>query len=280
MTSWLRHFDIQKPPFDKDLDSDTLWMPSSRKDLLATMQHALKERGHVLLIGEPGIGKTCLLRALRDSLPSNAYRLTYCHNATLGRRDFYRQLSIALSLKPHATAAAVFFDITTHVEALAEERIHPVFLLDESHLLHQDVIDHLHVLTNYSWDQKPLLSLLLAGLPDLWDRMQLRRNRSLWSRIHTRMRIPDATPADTGEYVEHRWQNVSKSPNPFDSDAVAMIHEAACGHLRDIDRIATGALKRAARKKLKRIDRAIVEAVATQDHATIDSADANDGPRL
>jgi hypothetical protein len=59
-----------------------------------------------------------------------------------------------------------------------------------------------------------------------------------------------------------------------------MIHEAACGHLRDIDRIATGALKRAARKKLKRIDRAIVEAVATQDHATIDSADANDGPRL
>ncbi|WP_239470933.1 hypothetical protein [Archangium violaceum] len=37
---------------------------------------------------------------LRHRLPHSGFRLTYCHNATLGRRDFYRQLCLALGLKP------------------------------------------------------------------------------------------------------------------------------------------------------------------------------------
>jgi type II secretory pathway predicted ATPase ExeA len=32
----------------------------------------------------------------------------------------------------------------------------------------QQVLEHLHVLANYQWDQKPLLSLVLVGLPELW----------------------------------------------------------------------------------------------------------------
>ncbi len=265
MRRWLQHFELSSSPFDKDLDADMLWMPSSRHGLVQTMRETIDERGHILLVGEPGIGKTCLLRALRAQLPENGYRLTYCHNATLGRRDFYRQLSIALNLRPHATAAAVFFDISSHVEDLAADRLHPIFLLDEGHLLHQDVLDHLHVLSNYAWDQKPLLSLILVGLPDLWDRMMLRRNRSLWSRIHTRLHLGDAPPADTAEYIEYRWGRVTQAKSPFDSDAIAMLHEAAAGRLRDIDRIATGALKRTARQKLKRVDRAIVEYVVARD---------------
>ena len=44
-----------------------------------------------------------------------------------------------------------------------------------------------------------------------------------------------------------------------------MLHEASSGRLRDIDRIATDALKRAARRKLKKIDRQLIElAVAAE----------------
>lgn len=265
MRQWLVHHDLSKPPFDKDIDTDELWLPSSRRAVLDTMRQAAAERGHILLVGEPGIGKTTLLRAFRDEIGGDNFRLTYSHNATLGRRDFYRQLCLALNLRPHATAAAVFFDITNHIEELATERVHPVFLLDESHLLHQDVIDHLHVLSNYGWDQKPLLSILLVGLPELWQRMMLRRNRSLWSRIHTRLHMGDATPQDTAEYIEHRWNNASEAKNPFDSDAIALMHEAAIGRMREIDRIATAALKRAARRKLKRIDRVLLEQVIAAD---------------
>jgi general secretion pathway protein A len=41
----------------------------------------------------------------------------------------------------------------------------------------------------------------------------------------------------------------------FASDAVAMLHEVASGALRDMDRLATAALREAARKKKKLVER-------------------------
>ncbi len=41
----------------------------------------------------------------------------------------------------------------------------------------------------------------------------------------------------------------------FASNAVAMLHEAASGALRDLDRLATAALREAARKKKKLVER-------------------------
>lgn len=262
---WLTHFGLASPPFTKAIADEDLWVPSSRQRIVERLVEACRDHDHVLLTGEPGIGKTCVLRALRHRLPEAGFRLTYCHNATLGRRDFYRQLCLALGLSPSATAAAVFYAINQHVRDLGTERVHPVFLLDESHLLHQQVLEHLHILSNYEWDSAPLLSLVLVGLPELRDRMRLRKNRSLYSRIHTRLHLGEPKPEDTFEYVEYRLRLAGTDRDPFDSDALALLHEASGGRLRDIDRVATDALKRASRKKFKRVDRKLLEEAVDVD---------------
>ncbi len=255
---WQSHFGLATSPFTKTIADTELWVPSSRETIIERLVDGCREQGHILLTGEPGIGKTCVLRALRRQLPEAGFRLTYCHNATLGRRDFYHQLCLALGLNPKATAAAVFYAINQHVQELGTQHVHPVFLLDEAHLLNQAVLEHLHILTNYEWDSAPLLSLVLVGLPELGDRMRLRKNRSLHSRIHTRLNLGDASPGDTVEYIGHRLKLAGCNKELFDSDAHALIHEASGGRLRDIDRIATDALKRAARRKLRRIDRKLI----------------------
>jgi general secretion pathway protein A len=264
-THWLSHFGLNDAPFSKEITTDDFWVPASRKDLVDDLVDACTGRGHVLLTGEPGVGKTCVLRALKQRLPEAGFRLSYCHNATLGRRDFYRQLCLALGLSPKATAAAVFFEVSTHVQQLGQQHLHPVFLLDEAHLLHQDVLDHLHILANYEWDSLALLSIVLVGLPEMQDRLQLRKNRSLWSRIHTRLHLGDATPADTADYVTHRLQAAGGKASLLSSDAIAMLHEVTSGGLRDVDRIATEALKRAAKRKLKTVDRQLIQEVAAAD---------------
>jgi type II secretory pathway predicted ATPase ExeA len=262
---WLSHFGFHEPPFDKDIDATELWLPSRRKQVVDDVVDACHEKSHVLLVGEQGVGKTCALRAVRHRLPEAGFRLTYCHNATLGRRDFYRQLCLAIGLMPKATAAAVFYAISDHVERLGKERVHPVFLIDEGHLLHQDVLDHLHILANYEWDRRPLLSLVLVGLPELWSRLTLSRNRSLWSRVHCRLSLGAAAPEDTTEYVQHRLERVGGKTMPFASDALTLLHEATGGRPRDIDRIATAALKLAARRKLKMVDRDLICRVLEAD---------------
>ncbi len=258
--AYLSYFGFKDAPFSKEIADADLWLPSSKTAVVEELVEALSQRASVSLVGEPGVGKTCVLRALRHRL-ATGFRLTYCHNATLGRRDFYRQLCLALGLKPSATAAAVFFSVTTHIEELGHERLHPVFLLDEAHLLHQDVIDHLHILLNYQWDSRALLSLVLVGLPELEDRLNRRHHRSLFSRLHTRLRIEPLTPEDTAEYLRVRLHRVGCEREIFATDAVAMLHEAASGAHRDVDRLATAALKEAARRKKKLVERDILARV-------------------
>jgi general secretion pathway protein A len=218
-----------------------------------------------VLVGEPGVGKTCVLRALRHRIPAAGFKLTYCHNATLGRRDFYRQLCHAVGLSPAATAGSLFYALTRHVEDRAVERIHPVFLLDESHLLQQDTLDHLHILLNYAWDSRAMLSLILVGLPELRERLALRRNRSLYSRIHHRLEIAALTPDDTTEYLRMRMTRTGVDREIFGGDAIVLLHEATAGAMRDLDRLAAAALRETARKKRKLVERDVVARVIEAD---------------
>lgn len=141
------------------------------------------------------------------------------------------------------------------MQDLGRERLHPVFLLDEAHLLHQDVLDHLHILLNYEWDSRALLSLVLVGLPELEERLQLRRNRSLYSRMHARLHIEQLTPQDTAEYLHARLAHAGCDREVFTRDASAILHEAAAGTMREVDRLATAALRLAATDQRRLVER-------------------------
>lgn len=254
----LASFGLRVAPFSKEIGDADLWLPESKAALVADIEEALAERQSVLLLGEPGVGKTCVLRALRYRLPQAGFRLTYCRNSTLGRRDFYRLLCHTLGLHPTSTAANLFLAVETHVQDLRRDKVHPIFLLDEAHLLHPDMLAHLHILMNYEWDAKALLSLLLVGLPELEGNLQRRAHRSLLTRIHHRFLIPPASVEDTAEYVRYRLAKAGTDRALFPDDALAALHELSQGSLREIDRLATAALRDAGRRKKKLVDRDVV----------------------
>ena len=264
-SSYLAAFGLKDAPFSKEIPDAQLWLPPSKQAVVESLLEALDERASVLLVGEPGVGKTCVLRALRHRIPQAGFRLTYCHNATLGRRDFYRQLCVALGLSPSATAAAVFYAVSTHVQDLAKDRVHPVFLLDEAHLLHQDTLNHLHILLNYEWDSRALLSLVLVGLPELHDQLAMRRNRSLYSRLHHRLEIGPLTTEDTAEYLRMRLARAGCERELFPAESVKLLHDATVGAMRDIDRLAATAIREAARRKRRLVEAEVVTRVIDAD---------------
>jgi histone H3/H4 len=61
--------------------------------------------------------------------------------------------------------------------------------------------------------------------------------------------------------ARHRLKLASSEKNIFSADAINLTHEHATGALRDIDRIAHGAMRDAARRKRKTVDHEAVERV-------------------
>ena len=66
--AWLDHFALREAPLSKEIGDADLWMPPSKVAVCDELHEALEERASVVLTGEPGVGKTCVLRALRHRL--------------------------------------------------------------------------------------------------------------------------------------------------------------------------------------------------------------------
>lgn len=124
------------------------------------------------------------------------------------------------------------------------------------------------LLLNYEWDSKALLSLVLVGLSDFEERLRVRRNRSLASRLHRRFAIDPITADDTSDYLRARLSRAGVARELFAADAVTILHEAAGGTLRELDRLATSCLRDAARKKRKTIERDVVSRVVKNASAS------------
>lgn len=258
-------FGLRRRPFGKDLPADDLWLDEARTAAIERLLDAVTARQHALVKGEPGTGKNCVLRGLRERLPAAQFRLVYISNVTVGRRDFYRQVSRALGLQGRGTPAALFEAIQNDIETLqAEHRVHPVLILDEAHLMPDSTLSHLHVLSNYDWDSKPLLSLILVGLPELHDRLRRGIYRSLLTRLSACVEVAPVTAEQTTTYVRKRLDDAGAKAELFAPDALVLLHESTGGVLRSVDVLADAALRLAAQRELRLVDRNVVRQALAQ----------------
>lgn len=252
-------FGLGRPPFGKDLTTDLLWMDAGRQRALDLLAATVTRRQHALVLGEPGVGKTCVLRALREQLSPAHFRVEYLAHVTLGRRDFYRQLCLVLGIEPKATPAAMFEGIQRECATrAAEHHIHSVVVLDEMHLMPDSTLANLHLLANFEWDSEPMLSMVFVGLPELLGRLRLGIHRSLLTRIHTKVELSAGAPELTATYVRKRLADAGARSELFTADGLAVLHELTGGVLRSVDVLATAALRLAAEEDKPLVDRGLV----------------------
>jgi type II secretory pathway predicted ATPase ExeA len=76
--------------------------------------------------------------------------------------------------------------------------------------------------------------------------------------VHHRIIVDTLTPDDTAEYLRLRIKRVGCDRELFATDAVSLLHEATSGSMREVDRIAASALREAARKKRRIVERDLV----------------------
>src|SRR2546425_1250121 len=261
MNKMLSTYGRMRLPFSKALPASEMLDTEALQTARERLKAALEGRASAVVTGDSGPGKPCLLRAIEEDLPQGRYRIHYVQNATVNRRDFYRQLSIGMGLEPLATCAALFASISQHIEDQASQhKLRVVLLLDEAHLLPLQVLDQLHILLNYQRDSKPWLSIILVGLPELRETLKRNVLQSLTGRIPIRIHIPPLDSDQVKQYVRHRMTAAGCRREVFADDGLLLISKATGGIMRRIDVLAARCLEVAGKGKSNLVDATVAEA--------------------
>ena len=258
----LSYFALTGVPFTKEISTEQLHRLPSVERNLAAAQLLVETRGIGVITGKAGTGKSCLLRLLSDSLPAGLYKPFYICHSSVGIVEFYTHLVTAFGLERCYRRAAMFRDLKDHVLSMNNTaHIHPVLLVDEAHLLNNDILAELRLLTNYQIDSMNALSIILCGAESLTRKFGLSMLESLANSITITISVDSLTKEESFTYIESRLSSCGSKTPLLTKPAMELIHQAAGGIMRTIGTISNAALMKAYMSKSQQVEAEHVHAV-------------------
>ncbi len=258
-------FGLRERPFDLVPNARYLFLTGVQREALSTLQYALTgPAGLTLLLGDAGTGKTTLVRTAMATLGDDRVECVLLSNPTLTRDEFYESLAEGFKLGHEAMESKATF--LTALRARAEDRQREgkltAIMLDEAQSLPDELLEEVRLLSNLETSTSKLLNVVLAGQPELGDRLNQTSLRQLKQRISLRCQLRAFDLPETAAYLAGRLRIAGGSPaDIFTREAVAAIYEGSRGVPRVVNVIAENALLGGFAAQVKPITKALVQEV-------------------
>ena len=264
-TKFRSAFGVKRLPFSKDLAPDELFTTESFATALDRLRYLVDRRGIGAVFGAPGTGKSTLLRALLGELGKAAYSTCYISHSRCAVLDLLREIARGFAIDPRFRKADVVREIKERVVKLSRgQKVQPILIVDDAHLLPTHVLDDLRLLTSFDADSRDELTVVLCGHPQLEANLRLAINEALAQRIVLRVHLRSLRPDEVDAYLRFRLELAGRSAKLFLPDACEAIARAARGIPRLIDRLAEHAMLIALRNKRSEIDADTVTAAVDE----------------
>jgi general secretion pathway protein A len=238
-------YGLRERPFDLTPNPKYLVMTESHREALLNLEYGIASgKGITLLIGEAGSGKTTMIRAAIERLPGRVHCVNL-HNPTLSRSEFNEMLARHFGLSPEASRSKAV--MLTELEALLRARSdvgeRTVLIVDEAQSLPLDLLEEIRLLANIETNEQKLLTVIIAGQPELAQRLNDRSLRQFKQRVALRCELRPLTSQETAAYIVGRIRAAQGvAAEVFTRQAVALMHERSGGIPRTISVIADNAL--------------------------------------
>ena len=252
-------FGLKSLPFTKDLEPDKPFSTDSFARGLDRLHYLADRQGTGVVFGTPGTGKSTLLRSFLAALPRTSHSVCYVSRTNCASVELFREIARGFQIAPSYRKADVMREIHDRVLKLSRvQKVRPILVLDEAHLLPSAILDELRLLTSFEEDSRDDLTFLLAGHPQLESNLRLAVNEAFAQRIVLRVHLRPFTAGEVAEYLAFRLQLAGRTAKLFLPDAVEAIHRASRGVPRVIDRLAEHSLLLTLKAKKTEIDADIV----------------------
>ena len=250
---YLDFFQLNEFPFNVTPDPRFLFFSERHRDAYESLLYGIEHRkGFIVLTGEVGCGKTTICRSVLNHLPSATHSALIL-NPSLTTAQLVRSILLDLRLDPKGRDKLVHVaQLNRFLLACLEKGENVTVIIDESQNLEPELMEQVRMLSNMETDQHKLMQIILAGQPELKERLQQPDLRQLRQRVMVHCDLEPLSALETALYIQHRL-NVAGANNriTFDNDAVQQVHERAQGIPRQINTLC---------------DRALLAAYVRRDH--------------
>jgi general secretion pathway protein A len=270
-------YGLRERPFDLVPNPRFMYLAPRHREALSNLRFGLTTpRGLTLLLGEAGTGKTTLVQTALANLPQGGVRYVLVSNPTLTRAEFYEFLarSFGLAVEAGTSKTRFLFDFRRELERSYGSGGLTAVIFDEAQSLPYDLLEEIRLLSNIETPTVKLLNVVLAGQPELADRLNDPKLRQLKQRISLRCSLEPLDLAETAAYMAARLRLAGGAPETiFTREAVGFIHSVSGGLPRTINVVCDNALIGGFAAQVKPVTVKFVEEVCRD----FDIARAGDG---
>ena len=238
-------FGFRERPFDLTPNPRYLVLTDAHREALSNLEYAIASRkGVTLLLGEAGTGKTTVIRTALERQPEQVH-CVQLQNPALSRHEFVEMLATRFGLSRRAmqSKTTLLLELEGLLAARRERGESSVLVIDEAQSLSLELLEEIRLLANIETAHEKLLSVILAGQPELADRLNERSLRQLKQRVALRCELRQLTLLESCAYIAGRIRAAGGvGAQTFTREAVILMHERAHGIPRTLSVIADNAL--------------------------------------
>ncbi len=256
---YLEFFGLKDYPFRLTPDTKYFYPSYTHKAILHILTYALKRGdGFSVIVGEPGVGKTMLLRYLLNNI-NPGYQTALLLTPSLSPVELLQALLDDLGLDYNNFSKELLFryfrDYLISL-SLKEQRL--LLIIDEAQNLPEDTLEEIRLLSNLETEDRKLLQIILAGQPSLKHKLSSLRLSQLFQRITIWEELQPLSVNEIKNYILYRLSIAGSSDIFIDDSSFKLIKFFTKGLPRLINKLMDRILLFAASKGEKYISPSLV----------------------
>lgn len=261
------YYGLKDNPFNVNPDPRFLFLTRQIEEALTGLMYGIQTRkGFITLIGEVGTGKTTLINRLLDWLEHRKARTAFLFNSRINSSQLFDFILAEFEITCESKSKSQQLLSLNHWlldRYRAGETV--TLIIDEAQNLTYPVLEEIRLLTNLETSTEKLLQIVLAGQPELEEKLKLPQLRQLRQRIMLRCKTSALSKEQTQEYITERLRIAGATGEPlFSQSAIDTIHLYSLGIPRVVNLLCEHSLVNGFAEQQRPIQAAIVEEVARE----------------